>query len=253
MSIIPPKPEIDFTDELITSKGGLTFLAQFASQLGLPELLAQNLKLKVRNRGPSDVQYLLSLIYSMALGEGDLCDVDLLKEDLAQRIWAGLKEVPDSRRISEYLCRFDQASLEALSQIAENLSAKLVKGVVEYELSHQGWIPIFVDTTAIEVYGKNFEGAERLYNGEKGFLLHGAFIGNLWVKGRLYPGNVHPSEGYEEVIRAVLKLLPEGTRGYFLMDSAYYKKGVVKLLKEAGQDYSIKRCPVVWFFIEEAF
>ena len=37
MSIIPPKPEIDFTDELITSKGGLTFLAQFASQLGLPE------------------------------------------------------------------------------------------------------------------------------------------------------------------------------------------------------------------------
>jgi len=37
----------------------------------------------------------------------------------------------------------------------------------------------------------------------------------------------------------VLKLLPEGTRGYFLMDSAYYKKGVVRLLKEAGQDYSI--------------
>ncbi len=66
MNIIPPKPEIDFTDELITSKGGLTFLAQFASHLGVPEFLAQNLKLKVRNRGPSDVQYLLSLIYSMA-------------------------------------------------------------------------------------------------------------------------------------------------------------------------------------------
>ena len=67
MNIIPPKPEIDFTDELITSKGGLTFLTQFASHLGLPEFLAQNLKLKVRDRGPSDVQYLLSLIYSMAL------------------------------------------------------------------------------------------------------------------------------------------------------------------------------------------
>ena len=49
MSNIPPKPEIDFTDELITSKGGLTFLARFASHLGVPEFLAQNLKLKVRN------------------------------------------------------------------------------------------------------------------------------------------------------------------------------------------------------------
>ena len=30
-------------------------------------------------------------IYSMALGEGDLCSIDLLKEDLAQRTLAGLK------------------------------------------------------------------------------------------------------------------------------------------------------------------
>jgi len=221
MAIIPPKAEIDFADELLTSKGGLTFLARFAYQLGLPSLLAKNIKLKVRNRGPSDVQYLLSLIYSLALGEGDLCDVDLLKEDQAQRILAGLKDVPDSRRVSEYLCRFDQDSLEDLSCVAEKLCFKLVGAVVEHELSHRGWLPVFVDGTAIEVYGRNFEKAERLYNGEKGFWLHGAFIGNLWVKQELYPGNVHPSEGYEGLIRGVLKLLPEGTRGYFLMDSAY--------------------------------
>ena len=239
MNIIPPKPEIDFTDELLTSKGGIIFLARFASYLGLLKLCAQNIKLKQRNRGPSDSHYFLSLIYSIALGEGNLCDVDLLKEDLAQRTLAGFKKVPDSRRISEYLCGFDKNSLTSLSNIAKFLASKLIKPVIEHELSQRGWLSIFMDGTAIEVYGKYFEKAEKLYNGEQGFWLHGVFVGNLWVKQKLFPGNVHPSEGYKEFIQTVLKLLPEGTKGYFLMDSAYYKKEVVELLKEAGQDYSI--------------
>ncbi|OAG28131.1 hypothetical protein TH606_03040 [Thermodesulfatator autotrophicus] len=111
--------------------------------------------------------------------------------------------------------------------------------MVEHELFHRGWLPVFVDGTAIEVYGRYFEEAKALYNGQKGFWLHGAFVGNLWVKQRLYPGDVHPSEGFGELIEGVIKLLPEGEKGYFLMDAAYYNKEVVALLKEAGQDYSI--------------
>ena len=49
----------------------------------------------------------------------------------------------------------------------------------------------------------------------------------------------YPSEGYKELIQTVLKLLPEGQKGTFLMDSAYYKRKVVELLKEAEQDHSI--------------
>ncbi len=79
MSILPPKVEVDFTDELLTSKGGLTFLARFAAYLKLPQLLDKSIKLKIRNRGPSDTHYLLSFIYSLALGEGNLCNVDLLR------------------------------------------------------------------------------------------------------------------------------------------------------------------------------
>ena len=137
MNIILPKPEIDFTDELLTSKGGIIFLARFASYLGLLKLCAQNIKLKQRNRGPSDSHYFLSLIYSIALGEGNLCDVDLLKEDLAQRTLAGFKKVPDSRRISEYLCGFDKNSLTSLSNIAKFLASKLIKPVIEHELSQR--------------------------------------------------------------------------------------------------------------------
>ncbi|OAG28130.1 hypothetical protein TH606_03035 [Thermodesulfatator autotrophicus] len=109
MSIITPKVEIDFTDELLTPKGGLTFLARFAASHRLPQILTEKIKLKVRNRGPSDVHYLLSLIYSIALGEGNLCDVDLLKEDLAPKgLWRGLRKsltVEGSRNISAVLMK----------------------------------------------------------------------------------------------------------------------------------------------------
>ena len=202
-------------------------------------MLDQKIRLKLRNRGPSDAQYLLSLVYSMALGQGHLCDIDLLKEDHAQRPLSGLEQVPDSRRVSEYLCRFNEASLEALSEISESLTRRLVDSVIEHEITQRGWLPVFVDGTAIEVYGDYFEKAETLYTGQKGFWLHGVFIGDLWVKQRLYPGNVHPAKDAKDLIEAVLRLLPQGTKGYFLMDSAYYQKEIVCLLKESGQEYSI--------------
>ncbi len=63
MAILPPKVEIDFTDELLTSKGGLTFLARFASLLHLPQMLAQKINLKLRNRGPLVHSSILPQIY----------------------------------------------------------------------------------------------------------------------------------------------------------------------------------------------
>ncbi len=67
MSIIPPKPEIDFTDELITSKGGLTFLARFASHLGLPEFLAQNPSSRFSTEGlpMSNIFFRLSTLWPL--------------------------------------------------------------------------------------------------------------------------------------------------------------------------------------------
>ena len=63
--------------------------------------------IKKRNRGSSDQQTLLSLIYTLANGDRAISDVDRLAADHARRTLLGLKDVPNHRRLSEYLTRFN--------------------------------------------------------------------------------------------------------------------------------------------------
>ncbi len=78
MRIIPKKIEIDFTDEQISSSAGSYFVSQMSHQLGLPEILQSLLHLKSRDRGASDVEMMLSLIYCLTHGDGAILDVDRL-------------------------------------------------------------------------------------------------------------------------------------------------------------------------------
>lgn len=86
--------EIEFTDEKITASGGSIFLAAMAERLGLADRLRKAIRIKRRNRGASDVEILLSLIYSLAQGDGAILDVDRLAEDEARLKLLGLERVP---------------------------------------------------------------------------------------------------------------------------------------------------------------
>jgi hypothetical protein len=114
MDIIPSKVEIEFTEERITSSAGSIFLSAMADKLGLSEQLKAAIKLKKRARGASDVEMLLSLIYSLAQGDGAILDVDRLGQDEARRELLGLERVPNHRRLGEYLGRFDERACESL-------------------------------------------------------------------------------------------------------------------------------------------
>ena len=103
MSIIAQKIGIDFTDEAITSTAGSIFLSHLSNRLQLPSLLSEALSLKTRARGVSDVEMLLSLIYSLAQDDGCLLDVDRLAADDPRRDLLGLEQVPNHRRLGEYL------------------------------------------------------------------------------------------------------------------------------------------------------
>jgi len=117
MKNIPVKPEkveIDFTDEAITPSGGSLFLSRMARHLELPELLRDFVHLKKRVRGASDEEMLLSVIYGLAQGDGALRDIDrLLADDPRQKV-LGLSKVPGSRRLGEYLYRFDDFSASTI-------------------------------------------------------------------------------------------------------------------------------------------
>ncbi len=85
---------IDFTDEQITSNGGAISLAQMAARLGLPALLDAAERLKQRASGASDRETLLALIFSLAQGDGALCEVDRLAADNVRARLLNLSRAP---------------------------------------------------------------------------------------------------------------------------------------------------------------
>lgn len=239
MSIIAKKIEIDFTDDKITSSGGSVFLSQTSSHLGLPKLLDSALGLKVRKRGASDSQMILSLIYSLANGDGALSDVDRLVADHPRRELLGLDHVPGHRRLGEYLCRFDESALDRFYNVARKAAIQVAPAVAEQELADKGYIPVFMDGSGIEVSGEYFEGAGRLYDGSFGYWLHGVFVGSLWTAQRLWPGGVDVARGWKEHLKETAELIGNKGPVWARLDNAYYRGAVVEYLDKLGWDFSI--------------
>jgi hypothetical protein len=203
-------------------------------------MLSERVRLKQRLRGASDSEMLLSSVYSLAAGDGALCDVDRLGEDQPRLEALGLETVPDSRRLGEYLARFDEDSLDSLQAVARALSIRVAPLVVSHHVQSRGYVPVFVDGTAIEVDGQYVEGVRPGYNKEPQLWLHNVYVGNLWASQRLFPGGSDVAEGWEEQLMwDVAPLLPEGTPVWVRMDNAYYRQGVVSYCRRHHWDYSI--------------
>lgn len=236
----PSRIEIEFTDEVLTPLGGSVFLSGIAERLGLPRMLSERMGLKRRRRGASDAEMLLSAIYSLAAGDGALRDVDRLGQDQARLAALGLEQAPGSRRLGEYLTRFDEESLDELQAIARVMAIRVAPVVVEHLARTRGYVPVFLDGTAIEVDGSYVEGVQRGYNGEPQLWLHNVFVGNLWVSQRLLPGGGDVTEGWQEQLMwDVAPILREGTPVWVRMDNAYYRGDVVRYCRNHDWDFSI--------------
>ncbi len=239
-------------DDDLTGLAGLGVVARLARFLGLPEKLAASVRLKRRRRGCSDVQMLLALIYSACAGGGHLHAVDALGADEVARQTCGLRAVPDSRRLGEYLQRMHEAALEGLRECARLVSRRLVPLVAQACVQRWGYIPVFVDGTGIEVEGQLFENAGRGYNGEKQYWLHSVFVGVAWVSARLHAGGTDVRGDWREQLDQDAAPLLTGRQPVWLRaDSAYYCQDLVSYCRRKGWDYSVsvtdprKKAPIL--------
>lgn len=232
--------EIDFTDEAITPLGGSLFLSEMAKRLRLPERISDMMRLKRRRRGASDSEMLLSAIYSLAAGDGALSDVDRLRADEPRIETLALDQVPGSRRLGEYLARFDDSAIDDLMRVVRGTADQIVPSVIEHELETRGYVPVFLDGTAIEVDGQYIEGAKHGYDGSRQLWLHNGFIGSLWASQRLMPGGVDTTEGWQEQIRDdIAPMIPMDTPVWARMDNAYYRGDVVSYCRQKDWDFSV--------------
>lgn len=243
MAKVTPQPvpvDIDFTDAQLTGQGGLAFLAQLARETGLLEQIAQRIRLKQRRRGASDAEMLWSLVASLASGNGALSDLDALRQDPATAQLLGLGTVPSGRRLGEYLTRMGETQLQSLQSIARHLARQVAPTILAHQVETLGYVPVFVDGTAIKVDGRLFEGAGKGYDGSLQYWLHGVFVGGLWASGRLHPGGVDVAAGWrEQLAHDVAPLLGDRHPVWLHADNAYYRGDLIRFCRERGWDYSI--------------
>lgn len=236
----PPRVETDFTDALLTGQGGWALVARLARDVDLPARLATAVQVKRRRRGASDAEMLWSLIGSLTAGNGALSDVDALRGDAAGRCLLGLEEAPSGRRLGEYLARFGADEIAGLEEVVRDVSRSLAPSVVTHEVEERGYVPVFIDGTAIEVEGALFEGAGVGYDGSLQYWLHSVFVGGLWTSARLHPGGVDVAGGWREQLeRDVAPLLGPDTPVWLHADNAYYRRAVIDYCHAHGWDYSI--------------
>lgn len=241
MTNVTPKPEkiqIDFTDEAITPLAGSLFVARTAHALGLPGLLRSAVRLKKRDRGADDAEMLLSMIYSMAGGDGAISDVDRIRADEPRRMALGLSTAPASRRLNDYLLRFGAAEVEALEGVCRAVAGKVAPAVAAHMSQTLGYVPLFIDGTAIEVDGMYYEKAGKGYDGSVQYWLHQAYAGPLMASGRLMPGGSGVAGGWETLV-AESKALLGGHKVWARCDNAYYRREFVEKVEGNGWDFSI--------------
>lgn len=236
----PPRVEMDFTDAALVGTGGWCLLARMARQTGLLQSLSNAVRLKRRQRGASDSDMLWSLIASLATGNGALSDLDALRADAAGQTLLGLNQSPSSRRLGEYLSRFGADEVSALRGVAHQVAQQVAPAVIDHCVATLGYVPVFVDGTAIEVDGRLFECVHKGYNGEPQLWLHNVFVGGLWASGQLHPGGVDVAKGWQsQLAEDVAPLLSSGTSVWLRADNAYYRGDLVRYCHGQGWDYSI--------------
>ena len=104
---------------MLTNEVRISFISHLAKASGLVGLLdGLNSTLKKRRRGATEAQSLLSQVYMLAKSKGHLSDLDDARQDPVFRVLTGLGEMPDSRRMGEFLCRFREADLVRLRVLA---------------------------------------------------------------------------------------------------------------------------------------
>jgi hypothetical protein len=180
-----------------------------------------------------------SLIYTLGQGDGAMRDVDRLGADESRRSLLELEQVPGSRRVGEYLGRFEEGSLARLAEVGRRMAKTVAEEVIAHELKEQGYIPVFMDGSGIEVSGEEFEGAGPLYDGSPGYWLHGVFVGSLWTAQWLWPGGVEVAKGWKEQLAETAELLGKRSPVWVRLDNAYYRKEVAEGIAAQGWDYSV--------------
>jgi hypothetical protein len=249
-------------DPSLVRYAGLAVTGELARRLRLIELIDAELAVerrarpvKVRRRGLSPGQLVVSLAESQLVGGEFFADLEEVRADEAGdglRAVGGTPSAPTALQRAKDFRRVHCQRIErAAARVGEHLDRALGRDVQEP-------VTIDLDATQVEVYGRRKQGAARNRQGQMSYAPHVAF----WAqRGRaltseLVGGNREKLTGAEcaRIASRARSLLPAGHGpAIFRIDSAYYQLELLQRLRAEGSPFtvSVPRNQAMWKALNE--
>jgi hypothetical protein len=243
---LPADVPISYSEERISSHGGLELVRRFFEQLGLPGRIQQ----AIGGLGPEGdygfVRILLALIGMVIVGGARVTHLTFLGVDPVFLRFCRLHRLPSDRTVVAWLKAFTSPALEALSD--------LIRDLVYDQIDDLG-----LSRLTLDVDGSVLRTGAKVGGTARGFsphhpkdpsyyplTAHAAPLGQiLRVQNR--PGNVHDSNNAAGFLRVVVRELRERFGRRLLlelrMDGAFFHPEIFRFLDgETGRgiEYAIK-------------
>jgi hypothetical protein len=251
--LLPFKLIEDETGEALTSYSGLALVVETCEALGLARLVEQHVRIKQRQRGYSESQYVQSVVALMAAGGDCLEDIERLRSD------AGLKllvdELPSAEAVRFFLYGFhDEKLLEGRSEQGAFIAPETAPLAGLWEVQREVVLKasrkdepkqatIDQDATVVESHK---EQSRMTYLGERGYQP----VINYWMEQDLIladefrDGNVPAGMDCLTSFLRATRALPHSVETiYFRSDSAAYQHKLLDKLRDGIELYG-KQVPV---------
>jgi len=221
--------------EFLTAHAGLLLAQEYHKGLGLDRLVDQCLPGAGSGRGYRPSEFVMPLVLMLQGGGRDLVDLRVIANDGVLRKVGGLKRVPASCTVGDWLRRSGGSAvwMRGLSRVNEGLTeTRLLEGI-------RRAFTLDVDATIIEADKGD---GTKAYDGTVGYQpMLGFLFEYKWLLHEEFrTGSASPSAGAVRFIQACQSRMAEGTRIERLRsDSAFYNHEVTDYCERESITYVI--------------
>lgn len=225
---------IESTCESFSSNSGLFLLNQLWKSLRLAKKFKSVLPRKKRNKGLKQVDRLKALVFSFAMGNDSLSDLDQLNQDNLFRSLIGGN--CSSTSMGDFLRSFGPRQVEKFQEV-------MMESVIELRLaifSEDKKFVLTMDSTPHEHFAKKMEGLD--WNYKDMWCLDSQNVYDQYGFSYLFdlrPGNTFSGKKAERWIHLLFKKIPKQLDRWFRADSAYSNFKVFEALKAAEINFAI--------------
>jgi hypothetical protein len=187
---------IEFSDEPVTSFGGLALPERLAQHLGLWRVLEE--RLPARRGEFSWLEIIKACVGGLLTGGRGTFAAEELREDAALLWLLGLEEAPEEATVWRCLEGLGQLMASGELGAAQGEWARRILAALSRRelLECEGWLPVFADGSLLEGSGRR-EGTKHIKDKGRGLMWTTIFVGPLIAAQAI----AKPGEGEETLVR----------------------------------------------------